>query len=85
MGEIVCSCAHPVDVIDKKHNALCAQIELKSSEVILGRGDYGLVGELGRLKNRLNAVRKEAKQLSRAQPHENRTKECSRRELSLRN
>ena len=63
-GEIVCSRAHTVDVIDKKHNALCDQIELRISEVLLGRGDYGLVGELGNLKDRLNAVRKEAKQLA---------------------
>ena len=91
-GEIACSCAHLLDVIDKKHSALCAQIELKISEVLLGRGDFGLVGELGGLKDKLNAVRKEAKQLSQAQLHENRTplndertEECSRRELSLRN
>ena len=38
-GEIVCSRAHSVDVIDKKHNALCAQIEHKISEVLLGRED----------------------------------------------
>ena len=63
-GLISCSCAHSVDVINKKHNALCTQIELKISEVLLGRGDYGLVGELGSLKDKLNTVRKEAKQLA---------------------
>ena len=44
------------------------QIEHKISEVLLGRGDYGLVGELGSLKDKLNAARKEAKQSARAQP-----------------
>ena len=66
-GEIVCTRAHTVDVIDREHNVLCVQIEHKISEVLLGRGDYGLVGELGSLKDRLNAVRIEAKQLARAQ------------------
>ena len=28
-GEIACSRVHPLDVIDKKHSDLCAQIELK--------------------------------------------------------
>ena len=63
-GENICSSAHTVDVIDREHNALCVQIEHKISEVLLGRGDYNLVGELGSLKDRLNAVRKEAKQLA---------------------
>ena len=58
-GEIVCSRAHTVDVINKKHNALCAQIEHKISEVLIKRGDYGLVGELGSLKD---AIRKECDQ-----------------------
>ena len=53
-------------MIDREHNALCVQIEHKISEVLLGRGDYNLVGELGSLKDRLNTVRKEAKQLARA-------------------
>ena len=63
---IVCSSAHTVDVIDREHNALCVQIEHKISEVLLGRGDYSLVGDLGNLKDRLNAVRREAKQLARS-------------------
>ena len=88
-GETVCSRAHSIDVIDKKYSLLCTQIELKISEVLLKRGDYGLVGELGRLKDKLNPVRKEAKQLTRAPLHENRippsdkrTGECSIRDLS---
>ena len=69
-GEIFCSSTHTVDVIDREHNALCVQIEHKILEVLLGRGDYNLVGELGSLKDRLNTVRMEAKQLARvrAQP-----------------
>ena len=70
-GEIACSRAHTVDEINKKHKVLCAQIEHKISEVLLSRGDYSLVGELGSLKDRLNAFRMEAKQLARSlQPHE---------------
>ena len=64
-GERVCSSAHTVDVIEREHNALCVQIEHKISKVLLGRGDYNLVGELGSLKDKLNAVRREAKQLAR--------------------
>ena len=33
-GEIACSGMHTVDVINRKHNALCAQIEHKISEVL---------------------------------------------------
>ena len=33
-GEIVCSRAHTVDVINKKHNALCVQIFLKSKYLL---------------------------------------------------
>ena len=69
-GEIACSRAHTVDEIDKKHNALCVQIEHKISEVLLSRGDYGFVGELGSLKDRLTAIRREAKQLARVHQHQ---------------
>ena len=57
-GEIACSSVHTVDVIDRKHNALCVQIEHKISEVLLRRGDYSLVGELGSLKDRLQFHKK---------------------------
>ena len=68
-GEIACSSVLTVDVINRKHNALCVQIEHKISEVLMNnRGDYGLVGELGSLKDRLNSIRKEAKQLARSRP-----------------
>ena len=66
-GERVCSRAHPVDVIEREHNALCTQIEHKISEVLLRRGDYNIVGELGSLKDQLGATRKEAKQMDRNQ------------------
>ena len=65
-GEIVCSSTHTVDVIEREHNALCVQIEQKFLEVLLKKGDYNLVGELGSLKDRLSAIKKEAKQLARA-------------------
>ena len=53
-------------MIKREHSALCARIGQKTSEILLGRGDYNLVGELGSLKDKLNALRKEAKQLARA-------------------
>ena len=62
-----------VDVIEREHNALCVQIEQKISEVLLKRGDYSLVGELGNLKDRLNAIRKEAKQVARTRDQHNHT------------
>ena len=65
-GEIACSGVHTVDVINRKHNSLCMQIEHKISEVLLKRGDYSLVGELGSLKDRLIGIRKEAKLLARS-------------------
>ena len=67
-GEIACASALTVDVINRKNNALCEQIEHKISEVLMHRGDYGLVGELGSLKDRLNLIRKEAKQLACSRP-----------------
>ena len=64
MGGNYLSCTHLVDVIEREHNALCAQIEHKISEVLLKRGDFNLVGELGSLKDQLGAARKEAKRLA---------------------
>ena len=60
---------HTVDVINRKHNSLCMQIEHKISEVLLKRGDYSLVGELGSLKDRLVGIRKEAKIIARSLQH----------------
>ena len=66
-GESICSRVHPVDVIEREHNALCAQIEHKICDDLLKRGDYNLVGELGSLKDQLGAARKEAKRMARDQ------------------
>ena len=66
-GESICSRAHPVDVIEREHNALWEQIEHKISDVLLKRGDYNLLGELGSLKDRLGAARKEAKRIAQDQ------------------
>ena len=66
-GERVCSSAHSVDVIEREHKALCVQIEHTISEVLLRRGDYNLVGELGSLKDKLGVARKEAKQVTQSQ------------------
>ena len=65
-------------------------VKCKISEVLLKRGDYGLVGELGRLKDRLTVIRREAKQLAHVpQPQEviiplrsGRIGDCSIQELS---
>ena len=65
-------------MIEREHNALCAQIEHKISEVLLRRGDYNLVGELGNLKDQLGAARKEAKQMARNQIQSNQS-QISRR------
>ena len=37
-GEIACSSMHIVDVINRKHNSLCMQIEHKISEVFIKEG-----------------------------------------------
>ena len=66
-GERICSSAHTVDVIEREHNSLRAQIEHKMSDVLLKRGDYNLVGELVSLRERLNVVSKEAKQIAQNQ------------------
>ena len=54
-------------MIEREHNALCAQIEHTISEALLSRGDYNLVGELDSLKDRLGVARKEAIQMARNQ------------------
>ena len=66
-GERVCSSAHTVDVIEREHSSLRAQIEHKMSDVLLKRGDYNLVGELVSLRDRLNTASKEAKQMAQNQ------------------
>ena len=66
-GERICSSVHTVDVIEREHSSLRAQIEHKKSDVLLKRGDYNLVGELVSLRNRLNTASKEAKQIAQNQ------------------
>ena len=66
-GDRICSSVHTVDVIEREHSLLRAQIEHKMSDVSLKRGDYNLVGELVSLRERLNAASKEAKQIARTQ------------------
>ena len=44
------------------------EIQQKISEVLLTRGEFHLVGELGSLKDKLNWIRREAKRLTRAMP-----------------
>jgi len=64
-GELACSIPQTMDVIEIKHKAFFGNIELKISEVLVTKGNLVLVGELGNLKDRLNWIRKRAKQVSR--------------------
>ena len=64
-GEIVNNTVQPLHIIDSKYNVFCTEIEQCISEILLARGDYALIGEFGSIKDRLSAVRKEAKQFSR--------------------
>ena len=64
-GELTCSILQMMDVIETKHKTFFGNIELKISEVLVTKGDLVLVGELGNLKDRLNWIRKRAKQVSR--------------------
>ena len=66
-GDRICSSVHTVEVIEREHSSLRAQIEHKMSNVLLKRGDYNLVGELVSLRERLNAASKEAKQIAQTQ------------------
>ena len=65
-GEIATYSVQPLCVIEAKHNELCTEIEQCIAEILLARGDYTLIGDFGNIKDRLNTVRKEAKQFSRA-------------------
>ena len=68
-GELACNSVQALDVIERQYNVFLAEIEQKISEVLLTRGDFHLVGELGSLKDRLSWIRKEAKRLTRTMPH----------------
>ena len=67
----ICSSVHTVDVIEREHSSLHAQIEHKMSDVLLKRGDYNLVSELVSLREKLNAASKEAKQIVQSQVQPN--------------
>ncbi len=54
-----------MNVIEANHKAFLGNIELKISEVLVTKGDLVLVGELGNLKDKLNGIRKRARQLTR--------------------
>ncbi len=64
-GELACSVPQTMNVIEANHKAFLGNIELKISEVLVTKGDLVLVGELGNLKDKLNGIRKRARQLSR--------------------
>ena len=66
-GERICSSAHTVDVIEREHNSLCAQIEHKMSDVLIRRGNYNLVSELTSVRDQLGAASREAKQMAQNQ------------------
>ena len=66
-GERICSSTHTVDVIEREHNSLRAQIEHKMSDVLIRRGDYNLVNELVSLRDQLGAASREARQMAQNQ------------------
>lgn len=61
-GECATNFVQMIDAIENRHSGLGTEIEQNISEVLLTRGDYALVRELGSLKGKLNAVRREARQ-----------------------
>ncbi len=46
-GDFGCATALTLDIIESRHNIFHAEIEQTISEVLLKRGDFSLVGELG--------------------------------------
>ena len=68
-GQIALNYAQTADVIKRKHNAFCVEIE-QMEEVFLAGGGLNLVYECGILRFVLNEIRRFAKQLTaaRAQP-----------------
>jgi len=65
-GEIATNTVQPLHIIDSKYNEYCTEIEQCISKILLARGDYALIGELGSIKDRLSVMRREARQFSRA-------------------
>jgi len=58
---MISSSVQPIDVINIKHSLFCTEIDQLISEILLGRGDYALVGEFGSLKDKLVAARRDAR------------------------
>ena len=54
-----------IDVIKNDHSLFCTEIDHLISEILLGRGDFSLVGEFGNLKDKLDAAKREAIQTAR--------------------
>jgi hypothetical protein len=58
---MISSSVQPIDVINNKHSLFCTEIDQLISEILLGRGDYALVGEFGSLKDKLDAAWRDAR------------------------
>ena len=54
-----------IDVIKNDHSLFCTEIDHLISEILLGRGDFSLVGEFGNLNDKLDAAKREAIQTAR--------------------
>ena len=54
-----------IDVIKNDHSLFCTEIDNLISEILLGRGDFALVGEFSNLKDKLDAAKREAIQTAR--------------------
>jgi len=55
-----------LDVIEYKHSLFCTEIDKLRSNALMGRVDFCMIGDLGILKSRLDAIRKDARRLFRA-------------------
>ena len=65
-GDIASNSAQTVDVIERQHNAFNAEIEQRIKTILSARGDYNLINHYGSLKDRLNTIRRVARQLTKA-------------------
>ena len=57
-GDFAYYTALSLDTIESRHNIFHAEIEQTISEVLLKRGDFSLLGELGSLQDRLGIMRR---------------------------
>ena len=55
-----------LDVIEHKHSLFCTEIDKLRSNALMGRVDFCMIGDLGILRSRLDAIRKDARRLFRA-------------------